>query len=273
MAIISQTSKFPAVVYFQYDWVSWKKREGKIIDYFLATLTEYISLRFSTKIIATTPSLKEKAIERGAKKSKVFVVPNHVNTSIFKPNNKDTARKEIGMELSEKNMLFAGRFVPQKNLFNLLESLLYLKNIKLYLAGDGELKNDLRKFAEKKRVSDRIIFLGTIKQEELVTFLNACDIFVFPSLYEGHPKALIEAMATGCTIAASNVEGNNEVIQDNKTGLLFDPSDSKEIVGKIEFIMKHPEIANKLKENALKASKEYDLDVILKKEKRILLSA
>jgi glycosyltransferase involved in cell wall biosynthesis len=272
LGILSRLYSVPSVVYFQYDWVSWKKSEGHIVDYYIAKIAEKVSLLFSTMIIATTPTLKEKVITRGFDPSRVHVVPNHVDISIFKPADKAVVREELGIDLSEKNMLFAGRLVPQKNLFNLLEALSHIEGVKLYIAGDGELKNELIKFAEKKGLSNQVRFLGAINQNLLVKYMQVCDIFVFPSLYEGHPKALVEAMACGCAIAASNVEGNNDVIDDNETGLLFNPEDPEDIAQKIKILMENPEIATGLKNNALKASKKYDIANILSEEKKIFLS-
>ena len=99
----------------------------------------------------------------------------------------------------------------------------YLPETKLYLAGDGPLRGALEKQVQALGLKGRVIFLGKLPNEQLPALLNKCEVFVLPSLYEGNPKALLEAMACGLPCLTSDIEGINEIIKHNENGLLAKP--------------------------------------------------
>lgn len=268
ISILSRMYSVPSVVFYQYDWTSWKKKEN-IAHHLFANIAQWISLRYSSMIIVTTPSLKKRIIARGYNPRKVQIVPNHVDTSMFFSMEKEKCRKELGMNGTERNILFVGRFAPQKNLFLLVEGLTKLKDFNLYLIGEGEQEEDLRKYVKDHGVEKRVKFLGKIPRKRLPRYMNACDVFVLPSLYEGHPKALIEAMACGCAIVASDVEGNNDVIRDNIEGLFFNPESSSDLSEKVKSILEDKGLEERIRKNALESSKRYDPSPIEDREKQI----
>jgi glycosyltransferase involved in cell wall biosynthesis len=272
ISLLSKMYRVPSLIYYQYDWTAWKKIEGNLADYIVARLAEKISLRYSTAILTTTPTLRKKIIDRGYDADRVYVVPNPVNIEKFRPMNKTAVRRKLGMKEEEKSILFAGRLVSQKNLFVLLKAVRRVNGVRLYMAGGGDQEEKLRDLTLRLGIENRVVFLGRISQEVLVEYMNACDVFVLPSLYEGHPKVLVEAMACGCAVIASDVEGNNDVVVDGKNGLLFQSRSDSELAEKIKILIENPEVATKLKNNALRASKKYDIVNILSKEREISLS-
>lgn len=138
--------------------------------------------------------------------------------------NRTWARQSLGLTNEGLIVGCVGRLVELKNhaaLIRLWPQVLRTRpDARLVLIGDGPLRNALQKLAEDLQVSDHIVFAGL--REDVARLLPALDIFALPSFTEGVSIALLEAMATGLPPLASAVGGNMEVIQDGRTGLLFD---------------------------------------------------
>jgi glycosyltransferase involved in cell wall biosynthesis len=162
------------------------------------------------RVVVTTPASEAAAVAmHGIDANKVRVIPNYVETDRFRPaslSHRETFR--IG---------FVGRLDRQKNLTALLEAVSGL-DVELCLVGYGPLRADLEKVAEG--IKTAIKFLGSLPNLELPEFLNSCDLFILPSLYEGHPKALLEAMACGLPVIGTRVPGIQELIKDGENGLV-----------------------------------------------------
>jgi len=93
------------------------------------------------------------------------------------------------------------------------------------LIGDGPLRGELEELVRELDLEEQICFLGSKDREEIPRILAVTDIFVLPSLWEGLPTAIIEAMAAGCPVVATAVGGTSEVVADGETGLLVPPRD------------------------------------------------
>ncbi len=138
---------------------------------------------------------------------KITVIPNYVDTDLFRP---ETADKDI-------DLLFIGRLTPQKNLFALLEALQGL-GLKTVIIGKGAQEKELRERAVDLGV--RIEWKENIPNSDLPRYLNRSRMFILPSHYEGHPKALIEAMAAGLPVIGADAPGIRELIVHMKNGWL-----------------------------------------------------
>lgn len=161
-------------------------------------------------VIVTTDEMKHTVNGHyGVCAEKIFVVPNYVDTDIFRP--------DPGVEKNPKRLVTIARLSPQKNLAALLEAVRPL-DIELKLIGTGELEADLRRRAAGGRC--RVEFMGNVPSRAIPGILNAAGVFVLPSLYEGHPKALIEAMACGLCVIGSKADGIRELIDDGRTGFV-----------------------------------------------------
>jgi len=141
---------------------------------------------------------------------KIMVIPNYVDTELFSP--RPELRREPG------RLLFVGRLTPQKNLKALLDAVACIDGPVLHLVGEGSQRGELEKYAESRGV--RASFWGTIPNHELPHHLAQAQIFVLPSLYEGMPKSLVEAMASGTPVLATDVTGNRDVVEHGRNGLL-----------------------------------------------------
>lgn len=145
--------------------------------------------------------------------SKLRVVPNYVDIDLFKPaTDKIKAKYDI---------VFIGRSGYQKNLLSFLEAVKILnKNHRLLLIGSCAEDNLLKLYADEHNLD--VEFKSNIAHEDLPKWITASRCFVLPSLYEGHPKVLLEAMSCEMPCIGTNVQGIREVIKDGKTGVLCD---------------------------------------------------
>jgi glycosyltransferase involved in cell wall biosynthesis len=155
----------------------------------------------------------------------VQVIPNGVDTDFFHPlENRDEA------EHRPFSFLFAGRFQMQKNLFYLFDHVASLRRsgvgpFVLHLVGDGPQHDELRNHSKKLGIEDCLVWHGwVVDKGSLREIYRSADCFVNPSLYEGMPNVVLEAMACGLPVIASHVLGNDAVIRHGETGWLFDLS-------------------------------------------------
>ena len=177
---------------------------------------EFLAYKMADKIIFTSKADKVFAQKIfHLKEEKIEVIPNYIDTDLFKP--LSNVKKE------PNSICYVGRLSKEKNVSALIEAISGLPFVKLYIAGDGPLKEELQQQAVKLGLKERVVFLGKVANEKLPELLNKCQAFALPSLYEGNPKALLEAMACGLPCVASDVEGINEIIKHNENGLLVKP--------------------------------------------------
>ncbi|MEX1248245.1 MAG: glycosyltransferase family 4 protein [Anaerolineales bacterium] len=163
-------------------------------------------------VVVTTAAMSESVTGHYAvSRERLRVIPNYVETDRFRPIVRTTSKKfRIG---------YVGRLEPQKNLSALLEAITGM-DVELSLVGQGSQLDMLSTQAKQSKANAR--FAGKIPNRELPQFLNSCDLFVLPSLYEGHPKSLLEAMACGLPVIGTRVPGIQELITDGENGLLCD---------------------------------------------------
>ena len=158
-----------------------------------------------------------------------------------------------------------GRLAPQKNLFALLEACAGL-NVTVRLIGDGEEKEALAAYVRKLGVT--VEFKGSVPHEELPGLLAESTICTLVSHYEGHPKALIEYMACGCPILATDAPGISTVITDTISGILCE-STAVSIRAGLEELLKDPALREHLGRQAKEEAKKYSLDAVLAQEWKV----
>ena len=145
-----------------------------------------------------------------------------------------------------------GRLVPQKNhavLFAVLRRLLDRgHDPHLRLIGDGPLRAALEAARDAAGLTDRVSFLG--QRDDVAAIIAASDIFVFPSIYEGTSLALLEAMAAGRPIVASDIDGNRDILRQGETALLCPPSDDAALAAAIIELTDNPALAQTLADAA-----------------------
>lgn len=169
---------------------------------------------------AVCRALKDRLVELGADEHRVKVVLHGVDLELFQPpGDREGLRAEIGV--SGPTLLSVGHLIERKGHNFVIEALTELPDANLVIAGDGEEFHALRSLAVAQGVADRVRFLGHVNQEDLPRYYGAADALVLASSREGIANVLLEAMACGTPVIATNVWGAPEVITDRTAGLLI----------------------------------------------------
>jgi len=166
-----------------------------------------------SKIVTVSEDLKKRIIGKGIDEDKIRVIKNGINP-IFRILDKDASRKRLQLP-NTKIILFVGHLIKTKGIDYLIEALAnFDKNInfKLYLIGSGEEKENFIQIIKEKNLSKVADFVGTVKHSELVDWYNATDILCLPSLREGIPNVILESLACGTPVVATNIGNNSEII-------------------------------------------------------------
>lgn len=222
-------SRKPLIVRCGYQWSTFlKHQQAPAIKQWMVNVIEKVTYDTATTIIVATHADAESVAWRyRIPPQKIHVIPNYVDTNLFKP---------LVIEKKPRSICFVGRLEPQKNLMNLVAAV-QGTNAHLVFYGEGSLRDELEQHAQELNV--RANFRGKIANDELPAALNACELFILPSLYEGNPKVLLEAMACGLPVIGTNVEGIRSIIEDGKNGILCEPS-SESIREVIKRLMNDP---------------------------------
>lgn len=160
-----------------------------------------------------------------------------------------------------------GRLAIQKNQATLIEALIDIPEAHLLSIGEGELRDTLHKQVAKLGLGTRVHFLGEMKSEDVLDLLCISDIFVFPSLYEAMPMALVEAMGLGIPIVAGDIPAMREVLGD--AGILVPSESAKEIAIAIRQILDSPELAHHLRQSSLNRSTQFSVEKMVASYEKI----
>jgi glycosyltransferase involved in cell wall biosynthesis len=148
------------------------------------------------------------------------------------------------------------------------------QNVRLLIAGSGELENTLKTLTKEKKLENRVNFLGTIDSVGVASYLKESDVFCRPSLSEGLGNVFLEAMAANVPVVATKVGGIPDFLRDNETGWFCEVKNPQSIADKIKYILddKNQVEVNRVKNNAIKMVEEkYNWDSIAEKMKQILI--
>jgi glycosyltransferase involved in cell wall biosynthesis len=144
-----------------------------------------------------------------------------------------------------------GKLVPRKGVDTLVEAMGILAERDvpaplLVVAGIGELRESMEARAAELGISGRIRFLGKIPHEDVPLAMAAGDVFVLPSLSEGLPTVVCEAMSCGRPVVATAVDGTPEIVRDGETGFLVPPRDPEALAGALARVLDDPALAARM---------------------------
>ena len=211
-------------------------------------------LRDALSVVANSKGLAD--LSQRADRTPVEVIPNGVDADFFCP----------GASTSSSNgtvdCLYAGRLQAAKNLFVLLEQFAKARErasatLTLTLIGDGPQAAALKRHARTLGIEHRVRWTGWLDKEGTRNAYRDADIFINPSLGEGMPNAVLEAMACGLPVIASRVVGNDEVVRHGETGLLFALGDSDGLASAIGELADAPERRGAMARQARRIASEY----------------
>jgi glycosyltransferase involved in cell wall biosynthesis len=177
----------------------------------------------------------------------ILTIPNGIT---FTPGIREGVRSELGLTDSNVLVLAVGNLVPRKGHIFLLRALAALENDSWHvaIAGRGDEEQRLLAFAAEAGVADRVHLLG--HRGDIPSLLAAADVYAMPSLWEGLPMALLEAMFAGKAIVASRASGIPEAIDEGKEGLLTDPGNEEQLKEVLSRLVTDPALRRRLGEAA-----------------------
>lgn len=189
-----------------------------------------VTIREAARVFTVSQSLADLAVESGADASKVIVVPNGVDTGRFHPVPRMVGRERFGLPKDARVLLTVGGLVLRKGFHRVIEVLPQLReefgDVRFLAVGgasrEGDQRAELERLAKAKGVGTFVTFSGALPPEDLKYAYSAADVFVLASSNEGWANVLLESMACGTPVVASDVGGNREVVADASLGRIFD---------------------------------------------------
>jgi len=200
------------------------------------------AMTFADKILSVSEDLKLHIVNLGINEDKVHVVPNGVDTVKFKPAGKAHARNLLNLPQDKNIVLFVGALRKIKGVDYLIEAAKDFVNMNtdLFMVGrDDGLRKSLEKRAQELKIADCIRFTGPVNHEDVPLWISASDILVLPSLSEGRPNVVLEALACEVPVVATNVGGIPELMVDGETGYLVPAKNPVELSRKINRLLEN----------------------------------
>lgn len=199
-------------------------------------------------IVAVSEMTRQKLLEEGIQSGRIVVIQNGIAPVPIEGVNRSEVRKEAGMREDDLILLAVGRLVYSKAHEILIAAmpmvLQKFPNAKVGICGDGVLRTNLEAQIQSLGLSDSVKLLG--ESDHVAKFLASADVFVLPSLWEGLPIALLEAMSAGLPVIATKVEGVEEVIVEGKHGLLVPIANIDALANAIIQLLADPQLRHRM---------------------------
>jgi glycosyltransferase involved in cell wall biosynthesis len=201
------------------------------------------TLRSARKVIALTTTQAEILEKLGARQRDIIVVPNWVDLYETTPDidiEKFCRTYKLG---NSQVVLFVGGLQPRKGVEYLIKAMKYCKTkpAVVIIGDEGPRYRGSRANLEKQvldlGLKEQVMFLGSFPREELTAAYKAADLFILPSLAEGLPLVLLEAMSFGKCVIATKIPGNVDVVKDGWNGVLVEPKNPQELAQKIDWLL------------------------------------
>lgn len=201
---------------------------------------EYEVLKHSDALVAESPASKQHMVqEYGVNPARIQTIPCGVDTTLFRPQEQQQARQALGLPLEAPLALFVGRLQPLKGLETLLRAAYLVRqdypSMQVLIVGGGVDVGDVHEMEELERLrhlaaqldlTAQVVFIKAQPQEALAQYYAAADVFVMPSHYESFGMVVLEAMACGTPVVASEVGGLASTVLHEQTGLLAPVGDA-----------------------------------------------
>ncbi len=213
--------------------------------------------------VTPTEFTRNKLIEAGFDSNKVVHIPTFIDSSKYVPN-----------YANNNYFLFLGRLSHEKGAVYAIEAMKYVKdkNVKLKVTGQPNDEDiEIKKVIEENGLEDRIEFVGFKQGKELEELTSNATVILCPAIwYENMPNTVLEAYAYGKPVVASNIGCFPELVEDNKTGLLFEPKNAEDLAKKLNFLLDNPQIVIEMgKAGRVKVESEFTPEQHLQQLKKL----
>ena len=192
----------------------------------------------SHRVIAVSRALRDSVVEFGVPPDRVIAQHNGVDRETFKLQDRREVRARLGLPEGRRTILYVGNWVPEKGVDVLVEAVGRLKergrsDLLLALLGSGPLEPALHGIVEKLGIANQVRFCGRKPHAEIPDWMAASDLFCLPSLREGCPNVVLEALSCGRPVVASRVGGVPELL-DEATGVMAPPGDADALAAALD---------------------------------------
>jgi glycosyltransferase involved in cell wall biosynthesis len=215
-------------------------------------------LKNASTVIALTEHMKDAM--QAIYSRDVVVVPNGINL------NENTEGEAEG-ENPGKRVLFVGRLHPVKGAQYLLGAMKIihqkLPEAKLVLVGDGEEREHLETLTDNLGIRECVEFAGRVPHERVQDYMNQAEVFVLPSLSEGFPVTILEAMACGLPVVATRVGGIPDIIEDGINGYLVGTMNQEQIAEALLKLLQDEQLRNNISDSNRETAEKYRWDTVI----------
>jgi glycosyltransferase involved in cell wall biosynthesis len=214
------------------------------------------------KVIAVSEHTRQLALQHYS--VNIEVVPNGADV-------KHLAPSKIKVNTPPR-LIFAGRFVPQKNPFAIIQILSQLKDLdwKCSMLGDGPLFEDVKREIEKAGMNERFDLPGWVTPEVVLEHFAKSDILFMPSFSEGLPVVGVQALATGLAIVASKIGGFLDLVDNEKNGHLIEVQDIPAFSKVLREMISDPQVLLHIREASVEKSHQFDIEKVVDQYQSIL---
>ena len=207
----------------------------------------------------------------------VNIIPNGIDLDRFTNSSKTKCGLKIRKYNNEKVIIFVGTLRPVKGIKYLIQAMRILCNAddsaRLILVGDGPDRIDLETMSKELNLGENICFVGAIPNEKVAEYMMSADIFVLPSLSEGFPVVILEAMACGLPIVTTKIKGLPEIIKEGENGFTVKPASSEQLAEKLLLLL-HDDVGRQcISENNRIKSQDYSISSVVEKLEQVYSKA
>jgi glycosyltransferase involved in cell wall biosynthesis len=231
-------------------------------------LARNFELRHAAHVFTPSAYLRQLAVSWGVRSDAVSVLPNPTPLlPELRP--RDELRAQFGME--GPALAFAGRLTAQKSLAVALDAVTRLGDVRFFVAGEGDEREELERLSEELGIADRVQFLGPQPRSSVLELFAAADASILSSSWENFPHTVVEALAVGTPVIATEAGGIGEVIRDGENGLLVAAGDAAALARAVETYFADEELRARLRAAAAQSVVEYAPERVFDRLERELL--
>lgn len=245
--VLSREATFSHGIGFVFNTLFHKLNE----KYVVSRIPDIIAVSSATRSVISSMS-----------NSDIRVIPNGADFE-------DMQNVELCKSVKSPSILFAGQLAKVKGVNLLLEAIPIVKkfvsDVHVYIAGSGPDESKLRRLVKELDIEENVEFLGFVQGDRKYSYFKSVDIFVLPSLWESAPLVLPEAMMCGRPIVTSNVGGIPDMVENGKTGLLFELGNVEQLAEKLTILLQNRELREEMGEAGAEKMKEFTWEKIAEK--------
>jgi glycosyltransferase involved in cell wall biosynthesis len=258
----------PVIVHTVHGWGHHDHQHPLVRKFYI--LLEKVTLKITDQLIAVSGKNISKGLNDGIGRFEDYsVIRSGIELERFGHPQVDrqTMRKKLQIPFDATVIGTVTRLSPQKAPLDFIQAAAILaqqcENLYIIMVGDGPLLNSVLKKAQALNIADKLIMTGL--RRDIPELMNCFDIFVLSSLWEGLPRVIPQAMASGLPVIATNIDGSAEIISSDNNGILVPPGQPDCIANAVMKILDNPDFRAAMTKAALKTVEEYSAEKMVKR--------